>query len=128
MKVVSDWASANGFVSTYGMSRPGENYTSAYDCALFIRKAENGELPHSSDIISLLKQQQFTHKIPSGLPEGVVSGNKTGELDTTQNDAAIVYAPAGTYEIAVLSDNVDSDAAIARIRDISSLVYHYLNG
>ena len=45
----------------------------------------------SNEMESLLLSQDTRYKIPAGLPEGVLCGNKTGEMDTTENDAAIIY-------------------------------------
>lgn len=46
----------------------------------------------SNEIEDMLLAQQTRYKIPAGLPEGVLCGNKTGEMDATENDAAIIYA------------------------------------
>ena len=70
----------------------GDNYTSVGDCAKFMAAVYNGELPHSNEMLNLLKQQQRTSKIPAGVPYGVQTANKTGELPQVQNDAAIVFA------------------------------------
>ncbi len=41
--------------------------------------------------MAYLKAQQLRSKIPDGVPSGVQTANKTGELDTVENDAAIVF-------------------------------------
>lgn len=69
--------------------------------------------------------QQRTEKIPAGLPEGTKCANKTGEMNFTQHDAAIVYSPNATYIIVVMS--TDCGAAIGNIRDISKVTYDYFN-
>ena len=77
----------------------------------------------------MMLNQNTRYKIPAGLPEGVLCGNKTGEMDSTQNDAAIVYSDACDYILVVLSsDWSSSDEAISRIQNISSEVYAYFNG
>lgn len=82
----------------------------------------------SNEIESMLLNQNTRYKIPAGLPEGVVCGNKSGEMDTTENDAAIVYGETCDYILVVLSNDWNSkDTAISRIREISALVYEYLN-
>ena len=74
-----------------------------------------------------MNQQERRGKIPSGLPAGVSSGNKTGELSDVENDAAIVYADSGTYVLCVMSQNL-SDAYTARqfIIRTSSVVYEMM--
>lgn len=82
----------------------------------------------SNEIESMLLNQNTRYKIPAGLPEGVLCGNKSGEMDTTENDAAIVYGETCDYILVVLSNDWNSkDTAISRIREISALVYEYLN-
>ena len=76
----------------------------------------------------LLLNHHTRYKIPAGLPEGVLCGNKTGEMDTTENDAAIIYGEACDYILVVLSSDWNSkDEAISRIASISAMVYGYLN-
>ena len=83
----------------------------------------------SNEIEDMLLAQQTRYKIPAGLPEGVLCGNKTGEMDATENDAAIIYAKDCDYILVVLSNDWSSkDQAITRIQLVSSMVYDYLNG
>ena len=82
----------------------------------------------SNEMEALLLNQQTRYKIPAGLPEGVLCGNKTGEMDTTENDAAIIYGDECDYILVVLSGGWNSkDEAIGRIKGISGVVYEYLN-
>ena len=67
----------------------GENYTSAEDCGNFLFDVCKVRHPHADQMLNLLKQQQRIGKIPAGIPEGVETGNKTGELADVENDAAI---------------------------------------
>ena len=81
-----------------------------------------------SRMLSLLKQQTRKTKIPAGIPSGIVTGNKTGELGGTENDTAIIYGPKQTYVLSIMSTNLVSNSnAQAVIRNISSIVYNYLN-
>ena len=83
----------------------------------------------SNEIEEMLLNQHTRYKIPAGLPEGVLCGNKTGEMDTTENDAAIIYAEDCDYILVVLSSDWNSkDEAISRIASLSSLVYNFLSG
>lgn len=82
----------------------------------------------SNEVENMLLGQSTRYKIPAGLPEGVSCGNKSGEMDLTENDAAIVYADNCDYILVVLSGNwTNGNAAISQIRSISELVYEFLN-
>ena len=82
----------------------------------------------SNEMESLLLSQDTRYKIPAGLPEGVLCGNKTGEMDTTENDAAIIYGKDCDYILVVLSSDWGSkDQAISRIAELSQITYRYLN-
>lgn len=128
-EAVNEYCAANGYESTV-MGRMllapadnGDNMTSVSDCAEFLRKVYKGELPHAEEMLNFLKNQQRTHKIPSGLPEGVESANKTGELDTVENDAAIVFADT-PYILCVMSEKLsDVGRAQNNISEISTDVY-----
>lgn len=128
--VVNDYCSQNGYNDT-SMGRmllesnaKGENYTSAVDCGKFLEGIYNETMPHSAEMMALLKQQERTGKIPAGIPEEVETANKTGELDIVENDVAIIFNGNAPYILCVLSDNV-SDAAGARenIKNLSSDIY-----
>lgn len=49
------------------------------------------------------------------------------ETDTDQHDIAIVYGEKTTYILCVMSENCKSGDAVSHIRDISGIVYNYLN-
>ena len=68
--------------------------------------------------------QERKWKIPSGVPDGVITANKTGELDDVENDAAIIYTDSGTYVLVIMmSDLNDTSSAQRTIKEISSRVY-----
>ena len=98
----------------------GNNLTTAYDCAKFLLAAYNGLLPGSDKMITLLGQQRLVSKIPAGVP--VPTANKTGELDSVQNDAAIIYAEK-PYILCVLAENVSEQNGVAEIVKLSSEIY-----
>ena len=75
----------------------------------------------SERILEDLRNQQRTSKIPAGVPKEVKTGNKTGELDNVDNDAAIIWAPDCTYILCIMSS--DTGGRIAEIRKLSSIVY-----
>ncbi len=134
--VVNGFAAANGFADTnqgrdlkdHRAVEPVEkNYTSVRDCGLFLEKVYRAACvsPEASEqMLDLLKRQQRRGKIPAGLPEGVVTANKTGEVSTMEHDAAIVYGPGRDYVLCVMSAQLtDAEAARQHIREISAAVY-----
>ena len=131
---VNEYCASNNYEST-AMGRmllapadKGDNLTSVSDCAEFLRKVYKNEIPHAEEMLGFLKNQQRTHKIPAGLPEGVESANKTGELDTVENDAAIVFADT-PYILCIMSENLsDVGAAQNNIAGISSDIYNLIEG
>ena len=107
----------------------GFNRTSPADCArvmelIYKQKLVNKDA--SNEMLGLLKRQQRTWKIPASLPDGTVTANKTGETDTVEADAAIVYSPACDYVICVIG-NGNVGGGIENIRKISRMTYDYFN-
>ena len=102
MDNVNRFAAENGFKATelnrrMLESNGKENYTSAKDCGVMLEQVLEGKYvdQKSSDrILQDLRDQQRTWKIPAGIPSDVPTGNKTGELGSVDNDAAIVWAPS----------------------------------
>ena len=131
---VNEYCASNNYESTtmgrmlLAPADNGDNLTSVSDCAEFLRKVYKNEIPHAEEMLDFLKNQQRTHKIPAGLPEGVESANKTGELDTVENDAAIVFADT-PYILCIMSENLsDAGAAQNNIAGISSDIYNLIEG
>lgn len=107
--VVNDYCARNGYANS-NMGRmlleqnpSGDNYTSVADCGKFLANVYNGSLPYADSMLSLLKQQERTGKIPAGIPSGVVTANKTGELENVENDAAIIFAEGQPYILCIMS-------------------------
>ncbi|MBQ3693119.1 MAG: serine hydrolase, partial [Clostridia bacterium] len=131
-KIVTDFCHDHGFTNT-NMGRmilednvTNDNYTTTEDMAKFLEMLLNGELAHSKEMLRHLQNQERTTKIPAGIPIGVTTANKTGELEDVQNDAAIIFAKR-PYIICVMSDGVlDYQTPIDGIVDISKETYDYL--
>lgn len=107
----------------------GFNRTSPADCAKIMELIYKRKLVNeasSDEMLGLLKRQQRTWKIPASLPDGTVTANKTGETDTAEADAAIVYSPACDYVICVIG-NGNVGGGIENIRTISRMTYDYFN-
>lgn len=144
MAKVNNFCQEHGFTSTQ-MNRlllagkeNGDNYTSVKDCGTFLKQiyqVVNGTLPSSTlanadAMYFQLKTQQRKNKIPAQLPEGVGTANKTGELDTVENDAAIIYDTAKGIDLVVCfmsQDLTDTGAAQNTIATDARAIYGYYN-
>lgn len=122
----------NGFSNAATViSEDNNNQVTAADCGklledIYRRTWMNRET--SNEIEKMLLNQQTRYKIPAGLPDGVLCGNKSGEMSGTENDAAIIFGEKCDYILVVLSsDWSSSSTAISRISSISALVYEFLN-
>lgn len=101
--------------------------TTAGDMAALLRAVAVGEAVSpqaSAEMEALLLAQRVRDRIPAGVPPGVRVGNKTANWTDATHDVAIVYAPAGTYVLAVLSGRPGDAATIV---ELSRLVYRYYN-
>lgn len=106
-----------------------DNFTSVEDCCAFLQSLLSGETTGADVILDALKQQTRTAKIPAGVPEDVQTANKTGELDTVENDAAIIWSGDSPYILCVMSQDVlDASAARSHIVAVSQQVYQYFLG
>lgn len=130
MTAVNEYCMNHGFSETHMgrlMLQPNDlddNYTSVRDCGNFLQAIYNGSLAGSSQILQYMKQQERRGKIPAGVPAGIETANKTGELDFVENDAAIIFHPSGAYVLCVMSEQL-SDAYTSRlfINSLSEMVY-----
>ncbi|MEO6835352.1 MAG: serine hydrolase [Candidatus Tumulicola sp.] len=78
----------------------------------------------SSEMISILEQDQYNTLLPEPLPDDVPIAHKTGSFFDTLNDAGIVYASDAPYVIAVMTTSLPSqDLGRTFIRSISRLAY-----
>ncbi|MDO4519324.1 MAG: serine hydrolase [Eubacteriales bacterium] len=136
MAMVTGYASSHGFVNS-SMGRLllhsnefGDNYTSVDDCGhLFqaIMAGDSADYPHAQDMFNLLAQQQRRNKIPAQL-SGVSVANKTGELDTVENDAGIIYNAANDLIIVFMSEQLNEvGSAQNTIASLSKMIYDYYN-
>lgn len=131
MAKVNEYCMNHGFADTHMgrlMLQPNDqddNYTSVWDCGNFLMNIYNGGLAGSDQILQYMKQQERRGKIPAGVPSGVETANKTGELDSVENDAAIIFHPSGAYVLCVMSEYL-SDTYSSRIfiNSLSEMVYN----
>lgn len=122
----------NGFSnSATVMDENRSNQVTAKDCGILLEdiyRRRWGSRKVSNEIEQMLLDQNTRYKIPAGLPEGVLCGNKTGEMETTENDAALIFGEDCDYILVVLSSDWESKSeAIDRIASLSELVYEFLN-
>lgn len=140
MEVVNLFCQSNGYADTHLGRRfmeenpQDDNYTTAKDCRKILCDIYNGSCvctEASGKMLSLLQNQTVKTKIPTGLPSGILSANKTGEmpegygLGCIENDIAIVYGEQRDYVICVLANDLGgrNEEAREKIGDISRQVY-----
>ncbi len=122
----------NGFNDSSTFVDPSHNnQISAADCGLLLERVYRrtfGSWRVCNEVEDLMLNQNTRYKIPGGLPEGALVGNKTGEMSTVENDVAIIYGDRSDYILCVLSQDWDSgDSAISHIQEISALVYVFFD-
>ena len=139
-EVVNSFCQEKGYKDTHIGRRfmeenpQDDNYTTARDCAKILQDLYYGKCvcqEASNKMLSFLQNQTNKTKIPSGLPEGIVCANKTGEmpegygLGCIENDIAIVYGSKKDYVICVLSNELEgkNEEAREKIGNISRCVY-----
>ena len=62
--------------------------------------------------------------IPAKLPGDVRVAHKTGAITGVRHDSGIVYAPFGTWYLAILTDGLkDGDAGIEAVAELSRFIY-----
>lgn len=107
------------------------NQVSAKDCGKLLERIYRRTFASRkicNEIEEMMLNQKTRYKIPEGLPEGTAIGNKTGEMDTVENDVAIIYGDKSDYILCILSNDwEDKKEAISHITEISSTVYEFFN-
>ncbi|HEY4218304.1 MAG TPA: serine hydrolase [Gemmatimonadaceae bacterium] len=108
------------------------NTTTARDLDVLMEAIETGRAasPVSTDSMrAVLLRQEFNGEIPAGLPAGVKVAHKTGWINGSLHDAAIVYPPGRKPYVLVLLTRGIPDQEVARklMVDVSRLVYQHVN-
>lgn len=147
LKYTTDWCQENGYTDTfaehglnpssnswglYYYSNSGKNMTSVEDVGHFLENVYRGKCVSaeaSEKMLEFLKAQQFIQKIPAGVPDGIVTANKTGETEESCHDAAIVFSYECDYILVVMteSETGKSWGHDSEIAELSKLVYNYFN-
>lgn len=135
MAMVNDWAAAQGCADTQ-MNRLMlvenglQNYTTAVDCGRLLKQIYEGSCVNavwSAEMLELLQAQTVCNRIPAGLPEGTVCGNKTGDLiGLCCADVAIVQTEQADYLLCAVCAPENDYLAAERIRTLSAEVYALL--
>ena len=140
--IVNEFCQERGYTSTHlgreflAANPTDDNYTSASDCCRLLSEIYNSSLVNtdaSADMLALLQAQTKTAKIPAGVPSGIATANKTGELadsgklGVVENDIAIVFDKDHPYVLCILSNNLQNNASAQDIiKKISADVYTYM--
>lgn len=82
---------------------------------------------NSEFILALLTNNPFykNTRIDAGLPQDVSLAHKIGNLDTTCQDAGIVYSSTGDYIIVILNQYVSYTAADNTMSEVSRMTYRH---
>jgi len=106
------------------IERGQDNYITARDAAVLMEQLAREELPGSEEMHLILERQQRNDMIGAGIPEGLKVAHKTGELNNVLHDVGIVYAPKGSYVLAMLSDQVsDKPRAVQVFSKLSQDIF-----
>jgi beta-lactamase class A len=105
-------------------ARRGDENVSTPDELVRLLRAMNDTMP---DAIALLKKPK-ENRLRKGLPEGVVSADKSGELEGVRVDAGIVYAKNRAYALCVMATFLKDEAQGEHaIEEISRVAYEYFS-
>lgn len=137
MSQVNAWLQEHGYTGTrlkHKMAGPrpdGPNTVTAAEMTRMLLDIAEGRMidaAASTEMRRVLEASERRTRIPAGLPEGVISGNKTGTLNGIVNDVAFVQLPDGrAYALAVLVDRAGPDETTsAAIATLSRRLYERL--
>jgi beta-lactamase class A len=126
LESLNDFWSKRGYASTMGryfmdpVIEGRDNQMSALSAAMMLRDLYSG-LELSPDLrefaVGCLRRQQYREKIPLMLPDDLVVGHKTGELDGVRHDAAVVETTRPYILVVLTAQGSQSwlvDSAIAQ--------------
>jgi beta-lactamase class A len=107
------------------------NTTTARDLQVLMEAIETGRAASRASCDSMravLLRQEFNTEIPAGLPPGTRVAHKTGWINGSLHDAAIIY-PSGRkpYVLVLLTRGIrDQNVARALMVDVSRMVYQHV--
>jgi beta-lactamase class A len=110
-------------MDTAAARRGDENVSTPDELARLLRTM-NETMPEA---IALLKKPK-ENRLRKGLPEGVASADKSGELEGVRVDAGVVYAKNRPYVLCVMTTFLKDEAEGERaIEEISRVAYEYFS-
>ncbi len=121
------WTSLNNKLKDIGLSCTNLStawVSCANDETLFLQKLQTGQLlttDQADRLLGVMKKQVYRSGIPAGVDATVA--DKVGFLEGKLHDAAIVYAPGGTYELTIMTDG----SSWAQIADAAKQIDAQLN-
>lgn len=105
-ETATDEAHSIGCDNTTFVSSDGYAKTTSADLALFLVKLYKSQIltkQSSRDrLINAMKNNIFREGIPAGIDDLLI--DKTGQIDSFINDAAIIYGNKGIYILVIMSD------------------------
>jgi beta-lactamase class A len=105
-------------------ARRGDENVSTPDELVRLLKAMNDGMPKAIELLKKPKE----NRLRKGLPEGVASADKSGELEGVRVDAGIVFAKNRPYALCVMTTFLKDEAEGERaIVDISRVAYEYFS-
>jgi beta-lactamase class A len=108
------------------------NQTTADDLARLIAAEATGRAggaPAQAWLYPVLVHSHFESGLPAGVPAGITVVHKTGEIDSSVDDAGLVSGgPHGDYVLAVMTNGLTGDAAWQLIAQLSAAVWSYEAG
>jgi len=105
-------------------ARRGDENVSTPDELARLLKAMNDRLPPAIKLLELPKD----NRLRKGLPEGIASADKSGELEGVRVDAGIVFAKNRPYVLSVMTTFLKDEAEGERaIEEISRVSYEYFS-
>lgn len=150
LQPVNDWLTTHGFTDTHmfstvggkivwskeGREKWGLGVTTPNEMKRLLemlRRGEAGTTSATDEMLRLMGHQYFDSDIPAEVPPWVWVGSKSGALNESRSDNAIVSSPGGTYVLSVYTkENKDrswgaTSEAEKNIRAVSKAIYKYVN-
>ena len=105
-------------------ARRGDENVSTPDELVRLLRTMNETMPEAIDLLKKPKE----NRLRKGLPEGVASADKSGELEGVRVDAGIVFAKNRPYVLCVMTTFLKDEAEGERaIEEISRVSFEYFS-
>lgn len=91
----------------------GLGASSPREMVKLLEMLENGQIVSkdaSTEMLNILKRQQFKDGIGRGLPDTIPSASKSGALDRLRSDVGIIYTRRGRIAMAITTDDMQEVA------------------